>query len=919
MQVSASAYSTETVPLMSLYPEIRETFSTACSFDTFLQFIHATSKLVGDEAGPASGFGSVKQLDDVLSALVATSQDRPAEIWDQCETDCDDSYDESVDCLQKTCNKMIGMQQNALDKISLAIGSCDAGPANVSMALAMSEDVELFGPPVNYHIEGGEWYYTEDVSSSEDDWGECDGVSNDNTHPPVKVKTLAKWVGRRHHPLGHSCFSEFSVDAYVPPQPLPPPPPNPPPLPPFTYDPRRHIAVLPASGPVVWNDPSSDKCRGGFDSHAGLGGTIVVIKDLDDPTSTDLINFDYDLTSEKGKVVKRADMLNKYGRMERSDCALECFGKDAGNIGWCIHFRFSEVECELLPLRQVGIFQGDVATPSHESGVMGAFARVLNIQALAANDSWVIIPAGSDDNFTNAAATPYENAAAAAAESAEPDYPYLVRYNQPVRLRLATDHQSYLKLNAQCTAGVGGALRARLQQYAEQPPHPPPPSPAPAAPSPSPAPMPPGGVSLSSLGASATAQHKLQLWDWANNTQYGLLDVAAFHGDAGATPSAFKVLTLSGDALPPQPRRSCSAFEDAFAPEAAEGHSHFNSSYQACEAWAVDTSPWGALAHGHSLESSCAKSAVGLANCSRTCCTKTQPMVDEQADVLGLFPVGGSHLKRFDARQCTKQVNPLLFLPSEGAHAAPGGSDDAHTRQWLQPRTKTAAAGASTMATTEATAGGDPNSDIYIYNKAEAEAECIAEGCEGLAQDLDALKARPDLCLQGWVERAETTQISNDGTEATSASSDYGWYMSEGGVKQCGRQFFNRMTDSKHVKKGAYCRNCPAYPQSACDRDHQDAMTQAHPFTTESAATWSTQLAVVRMSLVDPYGDGTAAKVSADQEGPLIDGDLVGFYACHRASPSDACTWLPFVVNEGCFVDTPEGWAPSSWFKLSQW
>ena len=200
MQVSASAYSTETVPLMSLYPEIRETFSTACSFDTFLQFIHATSKLVGDEAGPASGFGSVKQLDDVLSALVATSQDRPAEIWDQCETDCDDSYDESVDCLQKTCNKMIGMQQNALDKISLAIGSCDAGPANVSMALAMSEDVELFGPPVNYHIEGGEWYYTEDVSSSEDDWGECDGVSNDNTHPPVKVKTLAKWVGRRHHP-----------------------------------------------------------------------------------------------------------------------------------------------------------------------------------------------------------------------------------------------------------------------------------------------------------------------------------------------------------------------------------------------------------------------------------------------------------------------------------------------------------------------------------------------------------------------------------------------------------------------------------------------------------------------------------------------------------------------------------------------
>ena len=72
------------------------------------------------------------------------------------------------------------------------------------------------------------------------------------------------------------------------------------------------------------------------------------------------------------------------------------------------------------------------------------------------------------------------------------------------------------------------------------------------------------------------------------------------------------------------------------------------------------------------------------------------------------------------------------------------------------------------------------------------------------------------------------------------------------------------------------------------------------------------------MALVDPYG-AAAAKVSADQEGPLVDGDLVGFYACHRASPSDACTWLPFVVSEGCFVDTPKGWAPSSWFKLSQW
>jgi len=911
--VSVSNMHAPPKPLIHYYPEVRAEFTIACSFDTFLEFVRATSKLVGDETGQASGFGNIKQLDDLMTQFVATSLDRPAMIWDQCSTTtCTNGDDGDVDCLVKSCNKMANKQAAFLTAVSAALGFCPGSAANLSEAIQMTEDVVLFGSVVDYHISGGEWYYTDDISDGglASSWGQCDEKNTPNYNPPTDVQVNAKWVGFTDHTLGHSCFANFTVGADRPADSKPPPPPSPPPLPPYTYNPRRHVTITLASSEVSHQadheaDADADPCLGVYDTAAGLGGTIVIIKDLDDYDSTDLISYGQPASPDHSpQTFTRKQMVDEFERYEKSDCAFKCFGNAtaAEESSWCVHFAFypdakpTETACKLLARREVGIFQGDVSTPLYQGGILAPFARVLDFsRILGHNDSWLIVPvhdaSGVADDIPPA--------------DGEPDDPRLVRYNQRVRLQSASNGQSYLKLNKECTVAVSQPHRGelRLQQDTEQAPHPPPPSPPPPPPSPSPAPMPPNGVSLGKgpLGLSSTAQHKLQLWDWVNNTQHGLLDISSFHeGDANATPTAFRVFSLSGATASPQPLGTCLALEDDFEPET---HGPYNSSTEACEAWAIDTSSWGALAYGRSFETSCASSAVGLTNCTRTCCEKTQSMIDDKADVLGLFPVRGDLSKRFDAASCTQQVNSLLYLPFEQL------SPVTHRQEYVQT-------------VTDGTRNASDYDHQYIYmSKGEAEAACIASGCEGLATDITS---RPNLCLQGWFDDASVL-----------SGVDFGWYMNETAkgpyTGQCGQPGYQNWVDKDHPNqgKGAYCRNCPAYSSNKPPKLGPDA----HPFTREDTQKWSTRLAIVRMALVFPHGSSTEVKVSTDQDGPITNGDLVGFYAkspgCDDGDKGAAeCIWLPFVVpdadqtasgDNSCYVETPEGYAPSTWFKLAQW
>ena len=837
-------------PLITHFGDIRNRITTACSLDSILQFVHATSKLADDETGEATMFGSLKQLDDMLQQFVQNS-DQPAFVYDSCSTPPDAGDDPSCDALGKTCGRMASMQQSFLGNVTQAM-ACTNATINMQQA---DETVYFIGPGVDHPIEGGEWYYENDPVGSAQMGNcplDCDNPS-DPSHPPIVQDGLisnALWWSWEPQPLGYSCFPQFSVDAYVPPAPNPPPPPSPPPLPPETYSPRLYISLQAASSSPAPGSGADAACVGDFNNKAGIGGTIVVIKDYNALESTELL-------------------------------------------------RYAPTKDEVSPaLRMVGIFQGDVSTPSYGTGFLTPFARVLDINALGNSNEWVIVPVAdnvSDPGYLMGGGPVMPPLASA---SGEPDDPMLARYNQRVRLQSAYNSSEYLTLNLGCTALSSQAAKLVLKQAADQPPHPPPPNPPPPPPSPSPAPMQPGGVSL---GRSSIAQHQVMLWDWANNSKWGLLDIGSFHGDVHATPTAFNVYSLSGATVPAQPNHICST-QDFYRPS-LEGHLLFNSSAEACEAWANDASSSGALAYGQSLESACISNAVGTTNCSHTCCVKLQSPIDAITDVLGLFSPtaskdasGQTSYKRFDAGQCTKEVNPLVFLPTEA------------TCQWLPDVSKT-----KSSASTENKTGP------YIYNTSNlAEAACLASGCAGLA-DPESLIRRPNLCKMGYVDEniCETKSIWNC---PDAFNLNRGWYMNTS-ISGCGDgigyHYFNVVGPENQYGgsvAGAYCQNCPL-----CGDENNGqapvAPTQVHPWATSSYTSWSSELQIVRMALMPGTGNGAEVyQVSTDQEGGLIDGDLVGFYA-----KSPGGSWVPFVLPESsnCLVDAPGGYAPTSWFKLA--
>ena len=888
-------------PLITHFGEVRNRITTACSFDSIMNFVHATSKLVGDERGAATVFGSIKELDDLLQQFVENSN-QPAFVWNECQTS-----KHSCDALKQKCDRMTNMQENFINYVSQAFDSHDC-IIKPSLVVQQTETINLIGPAGYQKMAGGQWFYKNDLTydghcvhkdvdssgSSSCDQSYCHltcdhAVAEDDSPCKPHPEGCPPIVNRQHgdqtsnalwwtwvpHTLHYSCFLQFSVNAYVPPSPNPPPPPRPPPLPPYTYNPRMFVSFTCTSGDdascasgsgVDATSASSQLCMGGFNNKAGINGTIMVIKNYSALASTELLVYD--------------DPKDEWAKSNR----------------------------------EVGIFQGDVSTSSYGAGVVTPFARVLDIGVLLRNtgssNAWVIMPVAENPNDPGhlMGGGPSEMPPLA---SRVPDDPKLIRYNQRVRLQNAYNSSAYLTLNPGCTVLMGRATKFYLRPALGQSPHPPPPSPPPPPPSPSPAPMPPGGVSLG-LG-SLGDKHLVQLWDWANDTQYGALDLGSFHGAVDANPTAFRVFSLNGETLPAQPNDVCSA-EDFYLPS-SDGTLLFNSSAEACEAWATDYAH-GALAFGQSLEHSCASTTVGTTNCTQTCCVKQQRFIDANTEVLGLFAPRASKdesvPKRFDAGQCKKPVDELVFLPAEKC------SDTG--RAWITPKGPSPPP-SHVSASLDDSPPSCPGKYVYS-NTSQAEEACLKMGCAGLA-DSESLKSRPNLCVDGYVSPWSNPPPGGQ------CSDDHCFYMDKQ-IDSCGEgtgfQKWDCPTPFSNLH-GAYCKACPLCPKSPCGGcpdtpvpgPSPSPSTVAYPYSpgidrTTGLSTWSTKLQIVRMALI--YNEGNEAKVSDDQERGLTAGDLVGFYA---ESPDGS--WLPFVLPEdglhNCMVDAPGGYAPTSWFKLA--